>query len=192
MEHSHDLCPEHPHDFLIGHRYVAHCDIPVFYHMVRLDISYGQKQRPETVLISIQILECDILIDPLMDRLPTHQLLNLMLAPQRMPPDHFTDQLVAAGIDPVRLQLTLPHIIADGPWVVDIFPVSNNKTIVHGLHILHSIDVLAFQRILDLLLGKAKTVTVIIAGNRTGFQIIHIGKQRVPGYFRDTGDNRAV
>ena len=189
MKHSHDLRPEHPHDLLIGHRHVTLRDFLVLYHMIGLNIPHRQKQGPQAVLISVQILERDILIDAFMNRLSPHQFLNLMLASQRMTTDHVSDQLVAAGIDPVRLQFPLLHIVADRPGIVDILPVSNDKAVIHGLHILHGVDVLAFQRIHNLLLGKAKAVTVIIAGNGAGFQVIQIGKQRVFGNSRHAGND---
>ena len=124
-----------------------------------------------------------------MNQLSPHQFLNLMLTPQRMAADHVSDQLVAAGIDPVRLQFPLLHIVADGPGIVDVLSVSNDKAVIHGLHILHGVDILAFQRIHDLLLGKAKAVTVVIASNGAGFQVIQVGKQRVFGNSRHAGND---
>ena len=60
-----------------------------------------------------------------------------------MSADNITDQLVAAGKDPVRSQLSIMHIVHDRPRIINIFLMTDNESIVHFLHFFHIIYILA-------------------------------------------------
>ena len=162
------------------------------YNILRLNIAHRQKQRPQTILIALQILKGNSFIDLLMNTLSRHQPLNLILTLNRMPSDNIPHQLITARIDPISDQFPLAHIVTDRPRIINIPVSADRKSIIHCLYIPDRINILTLKRIHHFLLRKTKAITVRITGNGVHFQIVKIRKQRILGNPRHTCNDRPI
>ena len=192
VKHAKDFRLKHRHHLTVRHGNITLDSLHASHNILRLNVTYRQKQRPQTVLITFQILKRDSLIDPLMDFLSCHQPFNLVLTLYRISPDNISYQLIAARIHPITDQFPLAHIITDRPRIINILMPTDRKPIIHCLHILDGINILTLKRIHHFLLRKSETITVRITSNRIHFQIIKIREQRVLGNSRYPGNNCTI
>ena len=175
------MLKHHPY-FHVGQFQNILCFPPCYIELIMHcpQISARKQQTPHSFVILIQLVEYDLFIECGAEGFSPQQTLHRHLDFRASLPDQSANQTVAAGICPIDTYSSFIKIINNGPWIINISPISECESVIPVFYLLFLIrQSIFFQCCKYFLFRKPKTLFISFRSRCHYSQIVQIRKDRL-------------
>ena len=187
--------PEHKLHFIIGQCqfipwlfYDRICFVFLIAH--HFQVAARHKEAPDRVLIMIQLIIDNLLINRHKQMSSCQQALKRFLHTPSALPDQLPDQAVGTGVRPVHADSFFIKIIQNRPGIIDILPLSKDKTVIPALYPLFFLQSIFIHGGKNFFFCKAKCRAILADSHGHYLKVVQIRENGFPADPRDPGHDR--